>query len=83
MSNNYFTAAYIAQTMLKLWVEDDKRSQTASARLRQIVFINSAAAFLGVPGYTTYTRESTKLAALKQISVDSIISLQMRCAWTS
>ena len=56
MRNNYFTAAYPAQSILKMWTEDDTQTaQTSSAKLRQIVFINSAAAFLGMPGYVAYT----------------------------
>ncbi len=55
MRNNYFTAAYATQSMLKLWTEDDRTTETSSLRLRQIVFINSAAAFLGLPGYAAYT----------------------------
>ena len=55
MRNNYFTAAYAAQSMLKMWTEDAEKAEIASPRLRQIVFINSAAAFLGMPGYAAYT----------------------------
>lgn len=55
MRNNYFTAAYAAQSILKIWTEDDKTTETSNPRLRQIVFINSAAAFLGMPGYVAYT----------------------------
>ena len=56
MRNNYFTAAYAAQSILKMWTEDDAQTaQTSSPKLRQIVFINSAAAFLGMPGYVAYT----------------------------
>ena len=56
MRNNYFTAAYAAQSTLKMWTEDDAQTaRTSSPRLRQIVFINSAAAFLGMPGYVAYT----------------------------
>lgn len=59
MRNNYFTAAYSASTMFKIWTEDDrlKEKEEVAPRLRQTVFINSAGAFLGVPGYTAYTRK--------------------------
>lgn len=57
MRNNYFTAACAAQSMLKIWTEDDKNAEVLSPRLRQIAFINSAAAFLGLPGYAAYTGE--------------------------
>lgn len=55
MRKNYFTAAYAAQSILKIWTEDDEKAETSNPRLRQIVFINSAAAFLGMPGYAAYT----------------------------
>ena len=55
--NNYLTAAYAAQSMLKIWTEDDRMVEVSSPRLRQIAFINSAAAFLGLPGYSAYTCE--------------------------
>ncbi|KAL9119243.1 MAG: hypothetical protein Q9187_004203 [Circinaria calcarea] len=55
MRKNYFTAAYSAQSILKIWTEDDQKTTTPSSRLRQIVFINSAAAFVGIPGYVAYT----------------------------
>lgn len=45
--------------MLGIWTEDDKRraAPTPRPKLRQIVFINSAAAFLGLPGSIAYTRK--------------------------
>ena len=53
MRKNYFTAAYAARSILKIWTEDAAKSEPP--KLRQIVFINSAAAFLGMPGYVAYT----------------------------
>lgn len=55
MRNNYFTAAYAAHLVLKLWMEDDRAANSSGKKRRQIVFINSAAAFLGIPGYAAYT----------------------------
>ncbi|KAA6409641.1 MAG: hypothetical protein FRX48_06253 [Lasallia pustulata] len=55
MQNNYFTAAYAAQSILKIWTEGGQRTEISSPKLRQIVFINSAAAFLSMPGYAAYT----------------------------
>lgn len=43
--------------MLKIWTEDDKTAEALSPKLRQIAFVNSAAAFLGLPGYAAYTCE--------------------------
>ena len=44
--------------MLDIWTEDDKKAITQSPRpkIRQIVFVSSAAAFLGLPGSIAYTR---------------------------
>lgn len=64
MRNNYYTAAYSAHSMFKLWIEDDKNSECprlGTPKLRQIVFINSAAAFVGIPGYISYTSTWTFL----------------------
>ena len=45
--------------MLDIWTEDDKKGNAPASRpkLRQIIFINSAAAFLGLPGSIAYTRK--------------------------
>jgi 3-dehydrosphinganine reductase len=60
MRNNYFTAAYSSQVMLKIWTENDKKSEAPTTQAhRRIVFINSAGAFLGLPGYVAYTRMYT------------------------
>jgi 3-dehydrosphinganine reductase len=68
MNLNYYTAAYPAQTLLKMWVEDDKRVQSARTssptRLRQIVFINSAAALLPLPGYAAYSPTKAAVRSL-------------------
>ena len=70
MRKNYFTAAYAAQLILKLWTEDAELTETSTPRLRQIVFINSAAAFLGIPGYAAYTGRSGHNS--REISSESI-----------
>ena len=57
MKNNYFSAAHAAQSTLKMWIEDDGKPKPPPCKLRQIVFINSAAAFVGLPGYAAYTRK--------------------------
>ncbi len=46
--------------MLEIWTEDNERVTTTLGprpRLRQIIFINSAAVFLGSPSSITYTRK--------------------------
>lgn len=65
MKNNYYSTAYAAKAMLDIWVEDDKKypgtdvstSDTTGPKPRRIVFANSAAAFLGLPGSVAYTRK--------------------------
>ena len=56
MKSNYYTSAYSAQAMLRIWTEGDQnqKAQGVSQKLRQIIFINSAAAFVGMPGYSAY-----------------------------
>jgi len=64
MKNNYYSTAYAAKAMLDIWIENDKKStgidipkRTTGPNARKIVFINSAAAFLGLPGSVAYTRK--------------------------
>lgn len=62
MKNNYFTAAYAAQSLFKIWTQGDKKIEgqaSGKPARRQLVFINSAGAFVGIPGYTAYTRKSS------------------------
>lgn len=70
MKNNYYSTAYAAKAMLEIWVENDKKSSSIDTQkqpkghtTRKMVFINSAAAFLGLPGSVAYTRESTFFAS--------------------
>ncbi|KAL1606526.1 hypothetical protein SLS60_003931 [Paraconiothyrium brasiliense] len=70
MESNYFTAAYAAQALLKIWIDNDKNDESASKppnrppKHRQIVFINSAAAFAAIPGYIAYNPARAALRAL-------------------
>ncbi|KAF4450884.1 short chain dehydrogenase reductase family oxidoreductase [Fusarium albosuccineum] len=69
MTNNYLTSAYSAQSMLKLWTENDKKLQQNSTRNtipkhRKIVFVSSAAAFVALPGYVAYTPAKCAVRAL-------------------
>jgi 3-dehydrosphinganine reductase len=60
MRNNYYSAAFAAKSVLDIWIADDNRrglSNQAELKRRQIVFINSAAAFVALPGSIAYTRE--------------------------
>ncbi|KAI1388534.1 putative short chain dehydrogenase/ reductase [Hypoxylon trugodes] len=65
MNNNYYTAAYAAKSMLDIWINDDgEKPNYAHHRTRKIVFINSAAAFLGLPGSIAYTPAKCAVRAL-------------------
>lgn len=65
MRNNYFSAANAAKSMLDIWLaEDASGHKPTRQRHRQIVFINSAAAFLGLPGSIAYTTSKCAVRAL-------------------
>ena len=54
MRNNDFIATYADP---KIWTGHDRtEAETSKPRLRQINFINSAAAVLGMPSYAANTR---------------------------
>lgn len=56
MQNNYLTAAFSSQLMLKLWAEEHAAGSKSSAKSsRHIIFINSVAAFCTVPGMGAYS----------------------------
>lgn len=60
MRNNYFSAAFAAKSVLDIWIDDDRRRAADGStghRFRKVVFINSAAAFVALPGSIAYTRE--------------------------
>ncbi|KAJ5385789.1 short chain dehydrogenase/ reductase [Penicillium cosmopolitanum] len=71
MKNNYYSTAYAAKAMLDIWLEDDKKSSSTDTQkepkrhtTRKMVFINSAAAFLGIPGSVAYTPAKSAVRAL-------------------
>ncbi|KAI1209351.1 putative short chain dehydrogenase/ reductase [Annulohypoxylon truncatum] len=66
MKNNYYSSAYAAKSLIDMWLADDKKGspQGAQPRFRQIIFINSAAAFLGIPGSIAYTPAKCAVRAL-------------------
>ncbi|KAG5913305.1 hypothetical protein E4U53_004913 [Claviceps sorghi] len=65
MRNNYFSAVHAAKSMLDIWLAEDASPQKpAQQRRRQIVFINSAAALLGLPGSVAYTASKCAVRAL-------------------
>ena len=80
MKNNYYSSAYAARSMLDIWTEDDKKGNAPASRpkLRKIVFINSAAAFLGLPGSIAYTRKF--LIMIVQIIQALLLMLSLKAA---
>lgn len=66
MKNNYYSSAYAAKALLDIWTEDDKKpaAPVSQPKLRQMVFINSAAAFVGLPGSIAYTPAKCAVRAL-------------------
>ncbi|KAI0193450.1 putative short chain dehydrogenase/ reductase [Astrocystis sublimbata] len=72
MKNNYYTAAFPAKSIMDIWTADDagKDSDVTvttppdAPKLRQIVFVSSAGAFLGIPGSIAYTPAKVAVRAL-------------------
>jgi 3-dehydrosphinganine reductase len=65
MRNNYFSAANAAKSLMDIWLAEDASSLKPSRpRHRQLIFINSAAAFLGLPGSIAYTTSKAAVRAL-------------------
>jgi 3-dehydrosphinganine reductase len=58
MSQNYLSAAYIAQSCLQLWISH------GSTDARHIVFVASTAALVSVPGYALYAPTKAAIRAL-------------------
>ncbi|KAI0468003.1 putative short chain dehydrogenase/ reductase [Xylaria cf. heliscus] len=58
MKNNYYATVYPTKVLVDIWTEDDKQNQNhiGKPRHRQVVFVSSGAAFLGLPGSIAYTR---------------------------
>lgn len=94
MRNNYFTAVYAAKSLLDIWTEDDLKGPIhprPDPRIRQIVFVTSAAAFLGSPGSISYTREYFLTTLINTLVADGFISskrpsvqpapLRILCGW--
>ena len=58
---NYFSAAFITQSLMRRWVKQPESSQPSP---RHIVLTGSTAAFVALPGYVAYTPTKTALRAL-------------------
>jgi len=58
MNNNSYSSLLPAQSILKSCVEDDKTvSQPPTPQYRRIIFVNSSASLIPLPGYTAYNCE--------------------------
>lgn len=66
MNNNYFSAAYAAKSMLDIWTSQDVLGSTSGPypRRRKLIFVNSAAAFVSLPGSIAYSRAFPPLFVL-------------------
>jgi 3-dehydrosphinganine reductase len=58
MESNYYSAVFCAQSCLKRWLLDH------SSTTRHMVFTSSTAAFVGLPGYISYTPAKVAVRAL-------------------
>ncbi|KAF2877770.1 putative short chain dehydrogenase/ reductase [Massariosphaeria phaeospora] len=76
MANNYYSSLYPAQAALRLWVQDDRDAKAnelekksekdvvVAAKERKIVFVNSSAALVPMPGYGAYSAAKAAQRAL-------------------
>lgn len=64
MEKNYLTSAYIAQTLLKLWISTPSKEHERHKPTRHLVFTASTAALVSVPGYTAYSPTKAALRSL-------------------
>lgn len=79
---NYFTAVFLANAMIKLWVSRPQQKQA-----RHLVFTNSTACFMALPGYGAYTPTKTAIRALADtlrqevIMYESIVDIRIHCSF--
>ncbi|KAJ4305133.1 hypothetical protein N0V90_000663 [Kalmusia sp. IMI 367209] len=65
MNNNYYSSLYPARHVLSSWVEDDKKAAVPKTpKQRSIVFCNSSASFMPIPGYIAYNAAKAAQRAL-------------------
>ncbi|KAI4865899.1 hypothetical protein F4820DRAFT_418481 [Hypoxylon rubiginosum] len=65
MTNNYYSSLYPAQAVLKRWIQDDANAEIPpSPKLRKIIFVNSSASLVPVPGYLAYSTAKAAQRAL-------------------
>ena len=58
LESNYYSAIFITQVCLQLWIQSPEPYRT-----RHVVFVSSAAAFVGLPGYIAYTPPKAAIRA--------------------
>jgi 3-dehydrosphinganine reductase len=58
LESNYYSAIFITRWCLQNWIKKPQHDIT-----RHIVFVSSAAAFVGIPGYIAYTPSKTTVRA--------------------
>ncbi|KAL3421158.1 short chain dehydrogenase reductase family [Phlyctema vagabunda] len=58
LESNYYSAIFVTQICLQLWIHKPSPDRT-----RHVVFVSSAAAFVGLPGYIAYTPPKAAIRA--------------------
>ncbi|KAE9370399.1 NAD(P)-binding protein [Stipitochalara longipes BDJ] len=82
MEINYYTAIFIAQVVLKLWVSNAQTSHS-----RHITFVSSNAAFVSIPGYIAYTPTKVAIRAFADTLRQELLlyggkdAYQVHCAY--
>lgn len=61
MKNNYYAALFPTKALFDIWTRQDSSAAAAAAkdqprRIRRVVFVSSAAAFVSLPGSVAYSR---------------------------
>ncbi|KAF2004267.1 short chain dehydrogenase [Amniculicola lignicola CBS 123094] len=65
MNKNFYSSLYPSQSVLRSWINDDKdAATTAEPRLRKIIFVNSSASLVPIPGYIAYSAAKCAQRAL-------------------
>ncbi|ORY70952.1 uncharacterized protein BCR38DRAFT_491715 [Pseudomassariella vexata] len=67
MKNNYYGTLYPIKSLVDIWIEDDRKNaqqESSLPKLRQVVIISSAAAFVALPGSIAYTPDKVAARAL-------------------
>ncbi|KAI1173517.1 putative short chain dehydrogenase/ reductase [Nemania sp. FL0916] len=66
MKNNYYATLYPTKAVADMWIKDDKQNTKHEGlpKLRQVIMVSSAAAFLGLPGSVAYTPSKVAVRAL-------------------